>query len=136
LEDVGSDDEGAIVSDQIEILFLIDYFQRTDGTEEHLAQLIADLPHMFRCSVVVFDLGANPLLDELSARPVPLLHLPVAREYVPNAVLQAWRPSRLIRRNRYGIVQAFHQKADSYGALIAWLSGARHLVSSYVAQPT
>lgn len=125
-----SSDDGTIVSDRIEILFLIDYFQRTGGTEKHLAQLIAGLPDTFRCSVVGFDMGLNPLLDELRARGVPVIHLPVAREYVPNALRQAWRLSRLIRRNRYDIVQTFHQKADTYGALVAWVSGARHLVSS------
>ena len=119
------------MSDRIKILFLIDYFHHTGGTEKHLVQLIAGLPaDRFRCSVVVFDLGANPLLDDLRARGVPVVYLPVGREYVPNAAVQAWRLSRLIRRNRYDIVQTFHQKADTYGALIAWLSGAGHLVSS------
>jgi len=117
--------------DRIEILFIIDYFHRTGGTEKHLAQLIAGLPaDAFRCSVVAFDLGANPLLAALRARGVPIISVPVGREYVLNAVLQAWRLSRLIRRNRYDIVQTFHQKADTYGALIARLSGVKHLISS------
>jgi glycosyltransferase involved in cell wall biosynthesis len=116
---------------RIEILFIIDYFHRTGGTEKHLAQLIAGLPSDdFRCSVVAFDLGHNPLLDGLRQRGVAVIGLPVGREYVPNAVLQAWRLSRLIRQRRYDIVQTFHQKADTYGALIARLSGARHLISS------
>jgi glycosyltransferase involved in cell wall biosynthesis len=116
---------------RIEILFIIDYFHRTGGTEKHLAQLIAGLPSdAFRCSVVAFDLGQNPLLDGLRQRGVPVIGLPVGREYVPNAALQAWRLSRLIRQRRYDIVQTFHQKADTYGALIARLSGARHLISS------
>ena len=117
-------------SDKIDILYLIDYFQGTGGTETHLARLIAGLPDGFRCSVVAFDMGANPLLDGLRARGVPIMHLPVGREYVPNAVVQAWRLRRLVRRNGYDIVQTMGQKADTYGALIAWLSGARHLVSS------
>jgi glycosyltransferase involved in cell wall biosynthesis len=120
-----------MASNRIEILFLIDYFHRTGGTEKHLAQLIAGLPaELFRCSVVAFDLGANPLLDGLRARGVPIISVPVGREYVPNAAVQAWRLSRLIRRNRYDIVQTFHPKADTYGAVIAWLSGVKHLVSS------
>jgi L-malate glycosyltransferase len=116
---------------RIKILFIIDYFHRTGGTEKHLAQLIAGLPpELFCCSVVTFDLGANPLLDDLRARGVPIINLPVAHEYVPNAFLQALRLSRLIRRSQYDIVQTFHQKADTYGALVAWLSGAGHIVSS------
>src|ERR1700682_5018217 len=98
-------------SGRIEILFLIDYFHRTGGTENHLAQLIAGLPaELFRCAVVTFDLGENPLLDGLRARGVPIISLPVGREYVPNAAVQAWRLWTLIRRNRYDIVQTFHQK--------------------------
>jgi glycosyltransferase involved in cell wall biosynthesis len=130
LQNADFPDARAAAPQRVEILFLIDYFQRTGGTEKHLAQLVAGLPEQFRCSVVVFDMGVNPLLEELRGRGVPVIHLPVGREYVPNALLQAWRLSRLIRRNRYHIVQTFHQKADTYGALIAWLSGARHLVSS------
>ena len=120
-----------MASNRIEILFIIDYFHRTGGTEKHLAQLIAGLPtDAFRCSVVAFDLGANPLLDGLRARGVSIISVPVGREYVPNAVVQGWRLARLIRKNRYDIVQTFHQKADTYGAVIARLSGVKHLISS------
>ena len=120
-----------MVPERIEILFLIDYFHRTGGTEKHLVQLITGLPpERFRCAVVVFDAGENTLLEELRRRGVPIIHLPVGREYVPNALRQAWRLAQLIRRHRYDIVQTYHQKADTYGALIAWMAGARHLVSS------
>jgi glycosyltransferase involved in cell wall biosynthesis len=113
------------------ILFIIDWFHRTGGTEKHLAQLIAGLKARgFDCSVVVFDRGENPLLDALISSGVAVIHLPVGREYVPNALLQGWRLSRLIRHQRYDIVQTYHQKADTYGALIAWAAGARHLISS------
>ena len=123
--------ESAMGSDGIKILFIIDYFHRTGGTEKHLAELIAGLPaDAFRCSIVAFDLGANPLLDGLRARGVPVIGVPVGREYVPNAAVQAWSLSRLIRANKYDIVQTFHQKADTYGAAIAWMSGVKHLVSS------
>jgi hypothetical protein len=116
---------------RIKILYLIDYFHRTGGTEKHLAQLIKGLPvEEFRCSLVAFDLGTNRLLDDLRDAGVPVIHLPVGREYVPSAAVQAWRLASLIRRNRYDIVQTFHQKSDSYGALVAWLAGARHLISS------
>jgi glycosyltransferase involved in cell wall biosynthesis len=113
------------------ILFIIDWFHRTGGTEKHLAQLVAGLKAWaFDSTVVVFDRGENPLLEGMVAAGVPVIHLPVGREYVPNALLQAWRLSRLIRRQRYDIVQTYHQKADTYGALIARAAGVRHLVSS------
>jgi glycosyltransferase involved in cell wall biosynthesis len=117
-------------SRKIKILYLIDYFHRTGGTEKHLSQLIDGLSGRFSCAVVVFDMGSNALLDGLRDRGVPIVNLPVGREYVPHAAAQAWRLARLIRRERYDIVQTFHQKADTYGALIAWLAGARHLISS------
>jgi glycosyltransferase involved in cell wall biosynthesis len=120
-----------VSSRPIEILFLIDYFHRTGGTEQHLAQLVRGLrPLGFRSTVVAFDMGENALLDGMRAEGVPVIHLPVGREYVPNALLQGQRLAALIRRNRYDIVQTYHQKADTYGALIARLAGARHLVSS------
>lgn len=115
----------------IRILFIIDYFHRTGGTEKHLAQLITGLPaDVFSCAVLAFDLGANPLLDGLRDHGVPVISFPVRREYVPHAFMQAWRLSRLIQRNRYDIVQTMHQKADTYGALIARFSGTKILVSS------
>src|SRR2546421_11582194 len=102
--------------DRIEILFIIDDFRRTGGTEKHLAQLIAGLPtDAFRCSVVAFDLGANPLLDGLRARGVSITSVPVGREYVPNALVQGWRLARLIRSTRDAIVPTIHRKADADG---------------------
>ncbi len=129
--DTSPDGESEVVSSRIKILYIIDYFHRTGGTEKYLAQLIAGLPaDQFSCSVVAFDIGVNPLLDGLRTRGVPIISLPVGREYVPRAALQAWRLARLIRAKRYDIVQTMHQKADSYGAVIAWLAGCRHLVCS------
>jgi L-malate glycosyltransferase len=113
------------------ILFIIDWFHRTGGTERHLAQLVAGLKAWaFDATVVVFDRGENPLLEGMAAAGVPVIHLPVGREYVPNALIQAWRLWRLIRQQRYDIVQTYHQKADTYGALIARAAGVRHLISS------
>jgi hypothetical protein len=68
--------------------------------------------------------------ERLRAPAIEASQLPVGREYVPHAVLQAWHPARLVRRNRFDIIQTYHHKADTCGALIAWISGPRHLVSS------
>lgn len=115
----------------IKILFLIDYFHRTGGTEKHLVQLIVGLPvGEFSCSVVAFDMGRNPLLEELRSRGIPVIHLPVGREYVPRALWQAARLWRLMRRERYDIVQTYHQKADTYGALVARAARVPVLISS------
>jgi glycosyltransferase involved in cell wall biosynthesis len=110
---------------------MIDYFHRTGGTEKHLAQLVRALPpDVFNCSVLVFDLGNNPLIDDMRASGIPVIHFPVGREYTLNALVQARALSRLIRKNDIDIVQTFHQKSDTYGALTARLSGVKHIISS------
>jgi glycosyltransferase involved in cell wall biosynthesis len=119
------------VPTRISIVYIIDYFYRTGGTEKHLAQLIQRLPRdTFECSLVGFDLGTNPLLDELRAGGIAVVHIPVGREYVPNAALQAVRLYRLLKNLRADIVQTYHQKADTYGALIARAAGVQHIISS------
>ena len=113
------------------ILFVIDYFHRTGGTEMHLARLAMWLAaHGIHCEIVVFDMGKNELIDRMRQAGVSVHHLPVAREYSPHALARAWTLARLIRRQRINIVQTYHQKSDTYGALVAWLAGVRHIVSS------
>ena len=113
------------------ILFLIDFFHGTGGTERHLAHLVRNLcRESFQVTVVVFDLGANPLIDAMRESGAEVLELPVGRIYTPKAMLQAWRLARLIRRRRIEIVQTYHQKSDTYGAIVAHLAGVRHIVPS------
>lgn len=120
-----------MIAKKIKILYIIDYFHRTGGTERHLAQLVQHLPRDgFDCEILVFDLGQNVLIDEARAAGISVVHLPVAREYTPLALLRAWQLFKLIRKRRVDIVQTFHQKADTFGAVIAKLAGARHIVSS------
>ena len=64
------------------------------------------------------------MLDRLRAPAIEVSHLPVDREYVPHAVLQAWPLARLVRRNRFDIIQTYHHKADTYGALILHIGAA------------
>jgi glycosyltransferase involved in cell wall biosynthesis len=85
---------------------------------------------MFDVTVVVFDLGTNPLIDDMRRAGATVIHLPVARVYTPRAIVQAWRLIRLIRHERFDIVQSYHQKADTYGAIAARMASARHLLSS------
>ena len=119
------------MTQRLNVLYLIDYFHRTGGTEKHLAELVQRLPRQtFNCSIVAFDLGTNPLLDKIRDSGTPVIHVPVGREYVPNAWLRAVQLSKLLRTLQPDIVQTFHQKSDTYGAIIARLSGVRHIVSS------
>jgi glycosyltransferase involved in cell wall biosynthesis len=113
------------------ILYLIDHFHGTGGTERHLAHLVRHLPkEEFRCKVVAFDMVPNRWVDRITDSGTPVVHLPVMREYTPQALARAIALSRMIRADRTDIVQTFHQKSDTYGALTARLSGIRHLVSS------
>lgn len=119
------------MNSRIKILYIIDYFHITGGTEKHLSQLVRHLPkERFECTVVVFDLGQNALIDAMLDCGISVIHLPVAREYTPNAAARALQLYRIIRRKRIDIVQTFHQKADTYGALVAKTAGVKHIVSS------
>lgn len=116
---------------KINILFAIDYFHRTGGTEKHLTQLVQLLSRdRFTCSVVVFDLGANALIDDVRASGVQVHHIPVRQIYTPNALRQAIKLARIIKRDEIDIVQTFHQTSDTFAAIVARLSGVKHIISS------
>lgn len=119
------------VSNKIRVLYFIDYFHRTGGTERHLAHLVQLLPEQtFSCGIVAFDLGDNVLLDAVRARGIPVFHVPVGREYNFNGLRRAWQLWRLIREMKIDIVQTYHQKSDTYAAVIARLAGVKHIISS------
>lgn len=116
---------------KINILFIIDYFHGTGGTERHLTHLVHHLRQdIFSCSVVIFDLVENRWVDSIRAQGVPVVHIPVGREYTPSALVRASELSNFIRNNRFDIVQTFHQKSDTFAAVITKLSGIKHIVSS------
>lgn len=109
----------------------MDHFHGTGGTERHLTYLVGQLPReQFRCRIVVLDLAPNRWVDAIRAAGIPVIHVPVTREYAPGALPRALELSKIIRANETDIVQTFHQKSDTYGAVIARLSGVRHIVSS------
>jgi glycosyltransferase involved in cell wall biosynthesis len=116
---------------RINILYIMDHFQGTGGTERHLTYLVENLPRdQFRCQIVVLDLAPNRWVDQIRGAGIPVIHVPVLREYAPAALLRALQIARIIRSSKVDIVQTFHQKSDTYGATIAKLSGIRHLISS------
>ncbi|HVY07550.1 MAG TPA: glycosyltransferase [Burkholderiales bacterium] len=113
------------------ILFAIDYFHRTGGTETHLAQLVRLLSqHGIVCSIVVFDLGENALVDGMRASGVRIHHLPVKRIYAPNGLWQGLRLAGIIIKEKVDVVQTFHQTSDTLAALVARLVGVKHVISS------
>jgi glycosyltransferase involved in cell wall biosynthesis len=116
---------------RINVLYIMDHFHGTGGTERHLAYLVGHLPQaQFQCRIAVLDLAANRWVDRIAAGGIPVTHVPVAREYAPGALLRALDLSRIIRFNSIDIVQTFHQKSDTYAAIVAKVSGVKHIISS------
>lgn len=113
------------------ILYLIDHFHVAGGTETHLTILAKNLnKKKYNCIIVAFDFCDNPLSINLRKLNIPIIHLPVGRYYTFNALFKAIELMRIIKREKIDIVQTFHIKSDSYGALIAKISGVKHIVSS------
>jgi len=120
-----------LASKRINILYIIDILDGVGGTEKHLSHLVLNLPRsLFNCSVIAFDLGPNVLVDKMRSAGIPVMHLPVGREYTPNAIKRAFELSRFIKANDIDIVQTYHQKSDTFGAIAAKCSGVKYIVSS------
>ena len=116
---------------KINIMYMIDQFRAGGGTENHLSYLVRHLDRdRFSPCVVVFDLWPNPLVESIEAAGIPVLHIPVGRYYTGNAMAKALVLRSIIKEKKIDIVQTFHFKSDTYGAIAAHLAGVRHLVSS------
>ena len=119
------------MSDKVAILFIIDCILGIGGTEKHLAQLATLLSREgFRCSVVVFDLVANSLVDTMRAAGVQVHHVPLGRIYTLSALRRARELVEIIKRDEINLVQTFHQKSDTFGAIVAKVCGVKHIISS------
>jgi glycosyltransferase involved in cell wall biosynthesis len=115
----------------LRILYLIDFWASPGGTERHLSYLTTHLDRQrFLPFVVIFNYQPNALVDKAKAAGVEVVHIPVARYYTPNALLQGIRLFRFMRKRDIDLVQTFHYKSDIYGAVVARLAGVRHIVSS------
>ena len=119
------------VSRTINILYVMDLFHGTGGTERHLTYLVGQLPKPeFHCRIAVLDLAPNRWVDHIRESGTPVVHVPVRREYSPAALPRALELARLIRSGNVDIVQTFHQKSDTFAAAVARLAGVPHIVSS------
>lgn len=115
----------------INILYIIDFWASPGGTERHLSYLVNSLDRTrFKCHVVIFNYQPNALVEKARALGIEIIHLPVARYYTPNALVQGVKLFRFIRARRIDVVQTFHYKSDIYGAVIAWLAGVRRIIAS------
>lgn len=118
---------------KINIMFIIDFFYGSmgGGTETHLSYLTRKLNRdKYNCIIVAFDSGKTPFIEEIKRDQIPVVHIPVGRYYTLNAINRAFELANLIQQYQIDIVQTFHIKSDTYGALVAKLSGVKHIVSS------
>ncbi len=119
------------MADKINILYMIDHFHMAGGTETHLTHLVRNLnKERFNASVVVFDFADNPLAKKIYESGIPIIHMQVLRYYTYNAFKKAISLSKFIKNKNIDIVQTFHFKSDFYGAIVAKLSGVKHIISS------
>lgn len=116
---------------KINIMFMIDHFHLAGGTETHLTNLVIGLDRKrFNPYIIAFDFGENPLAEKIRSKGVTILHLPVGRFYGIDALRKSLTLLRVIKEQKPDIVQAYHIKSETYGALIAKISGVRHIISS------
>jgi len=123
--------EDFVLSNKINILYINDYLYARGGTERHLLYLLKLLnSERYNCCVVAFDMGDTKFVDEINAIGVPVIHIPVGRYYTLNAVKRAFELRGVIKSRKIDIVQTFHFKSDFYGAVVAYLSGVKYIISS------
>lgn len=118
-------------NEMINILYMIDHIDGPGGTERHLSCLVRMInKHHFNCSIIIFHLEKNDLVDQIIKSGIEVYHIPVERYYTLNALRKAITISKLMRERRIQIVQTYHYKSDVYGAVVARLTGIRHVIAS------
>lgn len=116
------------------IVFLIDQLAGKGtlaGTERHLHQLATGLDReQYEVTVIRFDPKDGTSAEGIRQCGVEVLTVPVGRYYDLQAVRQGRRLADLLRRLRPDVVQTFHYKSDTYGAIVSRMAGVPHVVSS------
>lgn len=110
------------------ILFLVDQLTELGGGERALFQLAQELSkNGVAVSVVTFRDYPNPEAFRLFNA---ITILSFSSCFSRHAFRVAWQLYRHIRRHNVNLVQTFFESADTFGALVAWLSGVSCIVSS------
>ncbi len=102
------------------------------GTENHIYILASGLDKKkFTASICYFhgDERENGFIEHGRGLGIEMIGLPVDRIYSVEALRQAWRLRKIIKERDIDIVQTFHFKSDTYGALVSKLTG-RKVISS------
>lgn len=79
---------------------------------------------------MTFDTRELSLIKHIEESGTPVIHIPVGRYYTWDAIEKGFLLSKFIKANKIDLVQTYHFKSDTYGALIARLSGVKKLISS------
>jgi glycosyltransferase involved in cell wall biosynthesis len=110
-------------------MYVIDRLYNHGGGEEALLRIVQKLPRdKFRISVVTFD--ANPAAAQTVRTSGADLHVfPMRRAYDWNGLKTALKLRRLIRAGHVDIVHTFFETSNTWGGLIAKLSGRSLLIS-------
>ena len=113
----------------INVLFVIDHLVRLGGGEAALLRMVRLLPKdRFRCFVVTLSGGIAPHV--MADLPCPAYEFDMARTYSLKALKRAIQIRRLIRQERVDIVHTFFETSNTWGGLVARISGVPVLVSS------
>ncbi len=113
---------------QRSILFIVDQLTQLGGGERALFDLARGLSSIgFRVSVVTFRSDPDPTASVLCDN---ITILPLTSCFSFEAVQVALQLRRIIRDEQVDIVQTFFESADTYGAIVARLSGVPVVISS------
>ena len=116
---------------KINILYIIDELKGGAGTERHLVQLATRLNRdEYQTTVCCFDGGENALEQALAEQGIQLINLDLHKIYSMQAVQKARELSKIIQTRNVDIVQTYHFKSDTFGVIVAKLSGVKKIISS------
>jgi len=114
----------------VHVMYVVDRLYLQGGGEEALLRIVKTLPRdRYRISLVTFK--ANPTMARMVEESGVALHiLPIKRVYDWKGLQTAWQLRQLMRSTEVDIVHTFFETSNTWGALVAKLSGVTVLVSS------
>lgn len=120
-------------NNKVRIMFIIDHLYGTagGGAEKHLFYLTNLLDkNKFDVVIVAFDTMDTPFVLKMKEHGIKIIHIPVGKYYTINAINKSIKLIKLIKKMKIDIVQTYHFKADTLGALSAKIAGIKHIISS------
>lgn len=113
------------------IVFLIDMFIESGGTERHLLQLAAGLNRQhYDVTICPIHDGNTVMMQRARAQGVRVRPFPLKRLYGISVIARTVQLARFLRRNQVDILQTYHFVSDVWGAFTARLAGVPIVISS------